>query len=149
MFQFDSLCRTHLIKHPQNSSLLSAHNDHQISISMIIYFTMLVFCKCEESTLNICSWIEPNGPGAHYPERPSPILSLRDNLCPDWAIFRIVSRERLSPLRSAYNQNQSWKKWRPKREAQSRILRPFSSTIFSLSWLQSHAAEGACLVVNE
>ena len=22
-------------------------------------------------------------PGAHYPERPSPILSLRDNPCPD------------------------------------------------------------------
>ena len=45
-------------------------------------------------------------PGAHHPERLSPIASLRDNLCPDWAIFRIVSRERLSPLQSAYDRNQ-------------------------------------------
>ena len=43
--------------------------------------------------------------GAHHLECPSPI-SLRDNLCPDWAICRIVSRECLSPLRSAYDRNQ-------------------------------------------
>ena len=48
-------------------------------------------------------------PGAHYPERPPLILSLRDNLCPDWAIFRIVSRECLSLLRSAYGRNQHGK----------------------------------------
>ena len=47
--------------------------------------------------------------GAHHPERPSPTLSLRENLCPDWAIFRIVSRERLSPLQSAYGRNQRGK----------------------------------------
>ena len=37
------------------------------------------------------------------------MLSLRDNPCPDWAIFRIVSCERLSLLRSAYGRNQRGK----------------------------------------
>ena len=35
---------------------------------------------------------------------------------------KCISRELLSPLRSAYDRNQRWKKWRPKREAKSRIL---------------------------
>ena len=47
--------------------------------------------------------------GAHHLERTSPILSLRDNLWPNWAIFRIVSRKCLSPLWSAYGQNQRGK----------------------------------------
>ena len=71
--------------------------------------------------------------GAHYPERPSPILSLRDNLCPDWAIFRIVSRERPSPLWSAYGRNQrgKGKKWSRKTDRGCRTSLRALAAIFS------------------
>ena len=54
-------------------------------------------------TRSVRSW----SPGASI----SHTKHLRDNLCPDWAILRIiVSRERPSLLRSAYGRNQHGKR---------------------------------------
>ena len=87
--------------------------------------------------------------GVHHPERPSPILSLRDNLCPDRAIFRIVSRERLSPLRSTYGRNQRGKgqKWLRKTDegCGTSLWPPFFSALSSAKhgpqWRQKFAGK--------
>ena len=71
-------------------------------------------------------------PGAHHPERPSPILSLRDNLCP-------VCRERLSPLQSAYGRNQRGKDTMVEENGQR--MRDFASRFgrhFFQRWFRSY-----------
>ena len=95
-------------------------------------------------------------PGAHHPKRPSPILSLRDNLCPDWAIIRIVSREHLSLLRSAYGRNQRGKgqKWLRKTDegCGTSLWSPFFSTLSSViyepQWRQKFAGN-TCLKIAQ